>query len=156
MVAVYQAKHHDQLLNKKLEHYKEVFGDKYICCALVCIRRKTTMYEVGRVCVKIAGRDSNKYCVIVEKIDERYVLIDGQTRRKKVNMFHLEPTSKVVSLAKGADTNAVAHALKALDIVVAEKSAKESTHAKSPVAHKQTEHVAKKAPVKKSSKAKSE
>lgn len=41
------------------------------------------MLEVGRVCVKTAGRDATKLCVVVEEIDETFVLVDGNTRRKK-------------------------------------------------------------------------
>ena len=41
------------------------------------------MIDVGRVCVKIAGRDAGKKAVVVEKIDSNFVLIDGQTRRRR-------------------------------------------------------------------------
>ena len=41
------------------------------------------MIEVGRLCVKIAGRDAGKKCVITELIDEKLVMIDGETRRRK-------------------------------------------------------------------------
>ena len=38
---------------------------------------------MGQLCVKIAGRESGKKCVIVDRIDSNYVLIDGNVRRKK-------------------------------------------------------------------------
>ncbi|MFH1400655.1 MAG: 50S ribosomal protein L14e [Nanoarchaeota archaeon] len=63
--------------------------------------------EIGRVCVKLAGRDSNKRCVIVDVVDEHTVLIDGQTRRRKCNVRHLEPLDQVLKLKKGADHAAV-------------------------------------------------
>ena len=47
------------------------------------------MFDVGRVCLKIAGRDAGKKCVVVEKLEGKYVLIDGMTRRKKCNTLHL-------------------------------------------------------------------
>ena len=50
-----------------------------------------SIFEVGRLCVKLAGRDSGKKCVVVEKVDQQYVLVDGATRRKKVNIRHFEP-----------------------------------------------------------------
>jgi large subunit ribosomal protein L14e len=59
------------------------------------------MMEVGRVCMKIAGRDANKMCVVVEVLDGNYVLIDGETRRKKCNIKHLEPTKKVIKIKSG-------------------------------------------------------
>lgn len=52
------------------------------------------MFEIGRLCIKIAGRDAGKKCVIVEKIDNVHVLIDGETRRRKCNINHLEPLNK--------------------------------------------------------------
>ncbi len=58
------------------------------------------MIEVGRICVKTAGRDSNKYCIVLEKIDDNYVIIDGETRRRKVNIKHLEPTKKKAEVKK--------------------------------------------------------
>lgn len=60
------------------------------------------MIETGRVCIKTAGRDAGLMCVIVEKIDDVYVMIDGQTRRRKCNLVHLEMTDKVLLLKKGS------------------------------------------------------
>jgi len=60
------------------------------------------MMEVGRICVKLAGRDAGKTCVVVDLFDNNYVLIDGETRRKKCNIKHLEPLDKVVKIKKDA------------------------------------------------------
>jgi large subunit ribosomal protein L14e len=79
------------------------------------------MYSIGRICVKTAGRDAGKYCVIVEQIDNDYVMIDGETRRRKCNVDHLEPTDKTVELKKGADNKTVVSALKNAGIETAEK-----------------------------------
>ena len=46
------------------------------------------MFNIGRVCVKLAGRDAGQKCVIVEILDEKTVLIDGMTRRRKCNKLH--------------------------------------------------------------------
>lgn len=67
--------------------------------------------EVGRICVKTTGRDAMQYGVIVEKIDDNYVLLDGQVRRRKVNIQHIEPLMKTVDIKKGADTKTVVKAL---------------------------------------------
>jgi len=75
------------------------------------------IFDVGRVCVKIAGRDARKRCVVVEVIDSRYVMIDGETRRKKCNTSHLEPLETKVDLKSGADNSAVVKALKEEGIV---------------------------------------
>jgi len=76
------------------------------------------MIEVGRLCVKTAGRDATNYCVVVEEIDKNYVLVDGNTRRKKVNRSHLEPLNKKLDIKKGADTKAVLAAFEKSDIPV--------------------------------------
>lgn len=72
------------------------------------------MIEVGRLCVKIAGRDAGKKCAVVDVIDENYVLIDGETRRRKSNVLHLEPLDKTVDIKKGASHDAVAKAVESL------------------------------------------
>jgi large subunit ribosomal protein L14e len=65
------------------------------------------MFEPGRMCLKIAGRDAGKMCVIVKKIDPLFVMIDGETRRRKCNIRHLEPLEKVVDLNEDASREEV-------------------------------------------------
>ncbi|MBS1267121.1 MAG: 50S ribosomal protein L14e [Candidatus Woesearchaeota archaeon] len=79
------------------------------------------MIDIGRVCMKIAGRDAGKYCVIVKKIDDNYVLIDGQTRRKKCNVKHLEPINKKIKIKKDAPHSTIVSELKKLEIIVEPK-----------------------------------
>jgi len=52
------------------------------------------MYEIGRICIKIAGRDAGRECVIVDVLKDKFMLIDGNVRRRKCNVIHLEPTKK--------------------------------------------------------------
>lgn len=70
------------------------------------------MMEVGRLCMKIAGRGAGSYCVVVDKVDDTFVLIDGNVKRKKCNIRHLEPLDKVLSIKKGASTASVHEAMK--------------------------------------------
>jgi len=79
------------------------------------------MIDVGRVCIKIAGRDAGKIAVVVEKMSDTLVLVDGNVRRKKCNIKHLEPTNKVLSINKGASTEEVHEAMKASNLKVEEK-----------------------------------
>ncbi len=79
------------------------------------------MINVGKVCMKIAGRDAGKICVITKVIDENFVMIDGQTRRRKCNITHLEILKKDVEIAEDASNSEVVKALNAIDIEVAEK-----------------------------------
>ena len=76
------------------------------------------MLEIGRVCVKIAGRMAGKYCVVLDNVDKNFVLVDGQVKRKRCNIEHLEPTKDVVKIKKGASHAEVAKALEKLKIKV--------------------------------------
>ena len=51
--------------------------------------------KTGQLCVKIAGRDAGRDCIIVEVLDDNFVLIDGNTRRRKCNIDHLEPIGEL-------------------------------------------------------------
>ncbi len=82
------------------------------------------MFEIGRICVKIAGRDSGLKAVIVEVVDSFTVLIDGQTRRRKCNVKHLEPTKEVIKIKKGASHEEVVSEFKKLKIEIIETTPK--------------------------------
>jgi len=79
------------------------------------------MLDVGRVCVKIAGRDAGNTAIIVDIIDDRHVLIDGNVRRRKCNVSHLEPTDQTLKIKKGASTSEVTKAMITSKIKVKEK-----------------------------------
>ncbi len=83
--------------------------------------------EIGQLCIKIAGRDSKKKCVIVDVLDDRFVLIDGETRRRKCNIMHLEVTPKVLDVKKGASTQDVAVEFKKMGIIIKETKPKDKT-----------------------------
>ena len=75
------------------------------------------MMEVGRVCLKIAGREAGKYCVIVENLDNSFVMITGpksvtRIKRRKCNIVHLEPTQDKFDISEKADDQAVEKAWK--------------------------------------------
>ena len=76
------------------------------------------MIEVGRLCVKTAGIDARHKCVIVDIVDDNYVLIDGDVRRKKCNIKHLEPLNKVIKIRKGASHDVVVEEFKKLKLPV--------------------------------------
>lgn len=85
------------------------------------------MFDIGRLCVKIAGRDSNKTCVIIDTVDDRTVLITGQTRRRRCNVKHLAPLDKVVKIKKGAPFAEVAKVFAELGIELKETKPKKAT-----------------------------
>jgi large subunit ribosomal protein L14e len=78
------------------------------------------MIEVGRLYIKTAGRDAGKKCVITEVFDEKFVMIDGETRRRKCNVKHLEPLKETIKIAKNAAHKEVVDAFKKLGIEIKE------------------------------------
>ncbi len=72
--------------------------------------------EIGRLCMKTTGRDAGKTCVVIDSIDAHFVMIDGETRRRKCNVMHLVPMPQTVNVKKGASHDEVAKALKAVGV----------------------------------------
>ncbi len=84
----------------------------------------STIYEIGRVCIKTMGRDAGKKCVIVEIIDRNFALIDGLIiKRRRANFKHLEPLEEKVKISKGAKHEAIEKAILAAEL---EKKMKET------------------------------
>lgn len=55
--------------------------------------------EVGRICVKIAGREAGEKCVIVEVIDDKFVEVVGTSmKNRKCNIKHLEPVEQTIEI----------------------------------------------------------
>ncbi len=86
--------------------------------------------QIGRICVKIAGRDAGKECVIIDILDDNYVLIDGATRRRKCNISHLEPTKKILDLKKNADHKTIEALFKENNLEFRTETKKKSSTAK--------------------------
>ncbi|MEK6951259.1 MAG: 50S ribosomal protein L14e [Nanoarchaeota archaeon] len=82
-----------------------------------------SIFEVGRLVMKIAGRDAGGKGVVIEQLDNIYVLVDGGLRRKKVNIKHLEPLSVVIELNAGAAHEEVEREFKKLGLPVWERKA---------------------------------
>ena len=89
------------------------------------------MFEVGRLCVKIAGRDAKGLAVIVKKIDDNYVLIEGTVRRRKCNVKHLEPTKFTLDIKEEASREEVISKLKEMGFDIKEKKKREEKKIKS-------------------------
>ena len=76
--------------------------------------------EVGRICVKLVGREAGRKCVIVDIMDKSFVLVTGPKsvtgiKRRRVNINHIEPVQDKVEIKRGASDEEVAEALKASD-----------------------------------------
>jgi len=70
------------------------------------------MIEPGRVVLKIAGREAGKYAVIVENVNDSFVLITGPksitgVKRRKCNIDHIEPTEHKFDIVSKTDDAAI-------------------------------------------------
>ena len=77
--------------------------------------------------MKLAGRDAGKRGVIVDILDGDYVLIDGETRRRKVNVRHIELLKDSIDIKKNAVRSDVISAFKKLGIEIKDTKPKQKT-----------------------------
>ncbi len=75
-----------------------------------------TGFDVGRICVKLSGREAGKKCVVVDVIDKNFALVTGppkltEVKRRRVNIQHIEATPERVEIKKGAADEEIAKAL---------------------------------------------
>jgi len=78
--------------------------------------------EVGRIVVKTRGREAGRKAVVVEIVDNNFVVVTGPksvtgVKRRKVNINHIEPTDKKIDIPKGADDKTVEDKLKAENLM---------------------------------------
>jgi len=74
--------------------------------------------EIGRICVKLVGREAGRKCVIIDLADKSFVLVTGPksvtgTKRRRVNINHIEPLQDKIEVKRGASDEEVAEVLKA-------------------------------------------
>ncbi len=74
--------------------------------------------EVGRICVKQAGRECCNKCVIIDVMDKSYVIVTGPKKltgikRRRVNINHLMPLEDKIDVKRGASDDEVTQALEA-------------------------------------------
>ena len=72
-----------------------------------------SVMDVGRVCVKLTGREAGSRCVIVDVIDRNYVMVTGPevltgVRRRRVNLSHLRPLDETVDISRNASDDEIA------------------------------------------------
>jgi large subunit ribosomal protein L14e len=77
---------------------------------------------IGSICVKTRGREAGRKCVVIDIIDENFVLVTGPksltgVRRRKVNVNHLEITPLNIDIKKGASDEEVLKALEAAKLI---------------------------------------
>jgi large subunit ribosomal protein L14e len=80
------------------------------------------MIEVGRVCIKTAGREKGRYCVVLKKMDGNFVLVTGPklltgVKRRRVNVLHLQPLEYKLEIKEEASDEEVIEAYKKAGLV---------------------------------------
>ncbi len=102
--------------------------------------------DIGRVCIKTAGREAGKYCVVLKKIDDSFVFITGPKvltgiKRRRCNVEHLEPTEHTLKIKADASEQEVINAYKETNLLN-----KLGVGIPSPEVIKEAEKIAKKPP----------
>jgi large subunit ribosomal protein L14e len=74
--------------------------------------------EVGRICIKQAGRDQGQKCVVIDMMDKSFILVTGPKKltgikRRRVNLNHVSPLEDKIEVKRGASDEEVTQALDA-------------------------------------------
>ena len=72
--------------------------------------------EVGRICLKLAGRESGKKCIIVEVIDKGFVVVTGPkkitgVKRRRASINHIAPLKNKIDIDRGSSDEEITNAL---------------------------------------------
>ena len=79
-----------------------------------------TLFDTGRLCVKTAGREAGKLCVVLDKAEKDFVLVTGPrvltgVRKRKCNVEHLEPLPNKLKIKSDSTDNEILDAIKKED-----------------------------------------
>jgi len=71
--------------------------------------------EIGRICVKTFGREKGKKCVVVDVVDDSFVIVTGPpsltgVRRRRSNLRHIQATEEMIEVKKAATDEEVVKA----------------------------------------------
>jgi len=83
--------------------------------------RMSKIIDIGRIVVITRGRRAGKKAVVIDIIDENFVLITGPkslngVKRRRMNVDHLMPLSIRIDISRGADDSEVLKALEEQNI----------------------------------------
>lgn len=75
------------------------------------------LFDIGRCCVILRGRRAGKKAIVVEIIDENFVLITGPAslngiKRRRMNVDHLIPLNVRLNIERGASDEMVLKAIR--------------------------------------------
>ncbi len=80
------------------------------------------LVTIGRLGVKLRGRDAGKKCVIVNILDKNFVLVTGPkqltgVRRRKVNIDHILLLPQQIKISKNSSDEEVLKALQEANLI---------------------------------------
>jgi large subunit ribosomal protein L14e len=72
--------------------------------------------EIGRICVKLNGREAGRKCIVIDVIDKNFVFVTGPfkvtgVKRRRANINHIEPTELKIDIKKGEDDEKIGETL---------------------------------------------
>jgi len=75
------------------------------------------LIDIGRIVVILRGRRAGKKAVVVDIIDENFVLVTGPkelngVKRRRMNVDHLMPLAVKIEISRGASDEDVLKAIK--------------------------------------------
>jgi len=78
--------------------------------------------ETGRVCMKVVGRESGGYCVVLKNVNKSFALVTGPkimtgVKRRNANVLHIQPTEYKVEISEDANDEQVIAALEKAGLV---------------------------------------
>ncbi len=112
--------------------------------------------DIGRVCIKTAGREAGKYCAVIKKEDDNFFIVTGPkaltgVKRRRCNVEHLEPTQYLLKIKEDAPEKDVMDAFEKAGVL-----AKLTLKKPSPEVLKESEKVIEKKAVEKKTEEKKE
>lgn len=121
-----------------------------------------TVLEVGRICMKISGREAGKYCVVIKpagkaKEEKSFVFVTGPklltgVKRRKANIDHLKATGYKLEISDNATDDQVITAYEKAGLIIKLGLKKPSAAQMKATAERKKEKDEKKEKVKKSEK----
>ncbi len=79
------------------------------------------LIDIGRIVVIIQGRRAGRKAVVVDIVDENFVIVTGPktingVKRRRMNVDHIIPINMKIDIERGADDEAVLEKLKERDL----------------------------------------
>ena len=75
------------------------------------------LFDIGRCCIILRGRRAGRKAIVVDIVDENFVLITGPpqingVKRRRMNIDHLLPTNIRIKIKRGASDEDILKAIK--------------------------------------------